>query len=311
MKDTSVVTGGFGFLGSYITKRLVDSDVGVINLTRYYIRKNTYGNKVKTHKLDFSSEDELAQHMEGATTLYNTYWIRIQHGGFGFDDAVNNTKILLKAAKKARIKKIVHIGLSNSSLDSNIPFFRGKAQVEKIVRDFGINYTIIRPTMIYGLGDVLTNNVAWILRHSPIFFMPGDGNEKMTPVYVGDLADYAVKGAKMKKNTALDAGGPELLTFNRFIGCINEALGGKTLIAHTSPFFVQSLSKATGLALNDTILTDYEVDIIRSKLLVTKHRVGKVKFTQWILENIDRIGHRYESEMKRHWILPDQPNVKV
>ena len=63
-----------------------------------------------------------------------------------------------------------------------------KAQLEQDILRSGISYAIVRPTVIFGLEDVLINNIAWFVRRFPIFGIPGDGRYKIRPIYVEDMA---------------------------------------------------------------------------------------------------------------------------
>ena len=110
--------------------------------------------------LDFSDPDGLRLSMQGAGVFYNTYWVRYAHGRITFDLAVKNTGTLFEAARRAGVGRIVHFSVTNVSSGSALPYFRGKAQVEDMLVGLGIPYTIIRPTLVFGVGDLLLNNMA-------------------------------------------------------------------------------------------------------------------------------------------------------
>ena len=107
--------------------------------------------------------------MQGAGVFYNTYWIRYAHGRTTFDLAVENTRTLFEAAKRAGVGRIVHFSVTNPSSESGLPYFRCKAKVEDMLVGLGIPYAIIRPTLVFGVGDLLLNNMAWALRRFPVF----------------------------------------------------------------------------------------------------------------------------------------------
>jgi len=93
------------------------------------------------------------------------------HGQVSFDKAVANSKTLISAAEEANIRRIVHISITNPSEGSPFPYFSGKALVEKAIIQSKLSYAIIRPTVIFGLEGILINNIAWLLRKFPIFFI--------------------------------------------------------------------------------------------------------------------------------------------
>ncbi len=107
-------------------------------------------------------------------TLYNTFWVRFDHGHTSFANAIESSRMLFFAARSAGVQRIVHVSITNPSIDSPLPYFRGKALVEYALAQAGVPYSIVRPTWIFGgERDVLANNIAWILRRMPAFALPG------------------------------------------------------------------------------------------------------------------------------------------
>ena len=157
--DLAVVTGAFSYTGKYVTRRLLDQGVHVSTLTRSPDAEDPFGGRVEVAPLDFSDPDGLRRSMQGAGVFYNTYWIRYAHGRITFDLAVENTRTLFEAAKRAGVGRIVHFSVTNVSSGSGLPYFRGKAQVEDMLKGLGVPYAIIRPTLVFGVGDLLLNNM--------------------------------------------------------------------------------------------------------------------------------------------------------
>ena len=117
----------------------------------------------------------------GPAVLCNTYWIRFGRGRTTFD----------QAAARAGVGRIVHFSVANVSPEFRLPYFRGKWQVEKVLKDTGLPYAIIRPTLVFGEGDLLLNNMAWALRRFPFFPVFGKGDYPVQPIYAEDLAAHA------------------------------------------------------------------------------------------------------------------------
>ena len=147
--------------------------------------------------MDFSDRAGLVRSLRGASVLYNTYWVRFNHGRSTFDQAVDNSRVLIQAAKEAGVRKIVHVSIANPSLDSHLPYYSGKARVEKAIVDSGVPYAILRPTVVFGVGDILINNIAWFARRFPVFAIPGTGRYLLQPIFVEDL-----RGARDKHRPA-------------------------------------------------------------------------------------------------------------
>ena len=206
------VTGAFSYSGKYITKRLLERGEEVITLTGHPNRPDPFNGKVKAYPLDFD-EAGMTKSLQEVDVLVNTYWVRFDRGANTQPNAVENTRKLVNAAKAADVKRIVHISIANPSAESHLPYYWGKAANEKAVIDSGLSYAILRPTVLVGKEDVLINNIAFLLRRFPFFFIPGNGMYGIQPVYVEDLADLAVEGVYSKENYVIDAVGPDSYTF--------------------------------------------------------------------------------------------------
>src|SRR3989442_5900057 len=190
MAEFSVVTGAFSYTGKYIAQRLLALGQPVKTLTR---RPPVDPDKhLSVAPLDFTDRDGLAGALRGASTLYNTYWVRFPRGRVTFEQAVANSERLIEAAVAAGARRIVHISVTNAEATSSLPYFKGKGLVEEAIKRSGLSYAIIRPTLIFGQEDVLLNNIAWFLRRMPGFGIPADGSYRVQPVFVEDVADLAV-----------------------------------------------------------------------------------------------------------------------
>ena len=129
--NLDVVTGAFGYTGKYIAERLLSMGRKVRTITGHPDRPDPFGGHVEAFPFNFDNPSKLVESLKDAATLYNTYWIRFDHEGITFDKAVENTKILIKAAEDAGIKRIVHISITNPSEDSYLPYFRGKVSLKR------------------------------------------------------------------------------------------------------------------------------------------------------------------------------------
>lgn len=166
------------------------------------------GSQIETRPLNLDHPAERTGSLRGAHTLYNTYWVRFAHGRVDHEAAVANSRTLFEAAARAGVERIVHVSITHPSPDSPYPYFRGKAQVEQILTELGVSHAIARPAILFGGNGVLINNVAWLLRHMPIFAIGGGGTYRLRPIHVDDLARLCVELGKRTDAVALDAVGP-------------------------------------------------------------------------------------------------------
>lgn len=296
------VTGAFSYSGKYITRRLLAKDEEVITLTNHPNRPDPFGGKVKAFPLNFQNGQELTSNLRGVDVLVNTYWVRFDKGNNTQPQAVENTKILVEAAIRAGVKRIVHISITNPSADSHLPYFWGKAANEKAVTDSGMSYAILRPTVLFGKEDILINNIAWLLRRFPVFGLPGDGSYKLSPVYVDDLAQLATEAVYEQGNSIRDAVGPDEFTFKEMVRLIGEKVHSPRMLVPLPPILALRAAQFLSLFVGDVMLTPEEVDGLMANLLISKETpLCKTSLRDWLEENKGLVGKRYASELARHF----------
>jgi len=242
-----VVTGAFGYTGRYITARLLESGESVRTLTGHPTRPNPFGDRIEVVPFDFEDRRKLTEHLRGTKTLYNTYWVRFPHGEVTFDRAVANSETLVQAASEAGVDRIVHLSITNPSEDSPFPYFRGKARVEEIIRESGLGYTLVRPTVIH--------NIAYILRRVPVFGIPGSGSYRLRPVAVEDVADICVRSGTSEADEVIDAVGPETFTFEDLVRLIARTIGRRVLFVRVPPAVALGAAAAIGRVVGDVVVT--------------------------------------------------------
>ncbi len=297
-----VVTGAFGYIGRYITAHLLGEGRGVKTITTHVDKPNPFGPQVDAFPYDFNHPDRLTESLRGVDTLYNTYWIRFEHAGLTFDQAVNNTKILFSCAAQAGVKKIVHISVTQASVDSPLPYYAGKGRQEELLKQMAIPYTIVRPTLVFGKEDILVNNIAWLIRKFPLFPIMGSGQYKMQPVYVADLAAIAYQWSKSEHPVTVDATGPESYTYEEFVRLIAAAIGKKVRFMRVSPEIGILMGKLVSVFVGDVILTKNELRGLMNNLLTSEDTPnGPTRFSDWLTDNRQTIGQSYTSELARHF----------
>jgi uncharacterized protein YbjT (DUF2867 family) len=303
MKQLSAVTGAFGYSGKYIARLLIEAGHDLVTLTGHPEKiPLEFNGKIRAAPFSFDQPARLSEQLRGVTTLFNTYWVRFDYGEVNFEKAVANSRILFQAAREAGVRRVVHISITNPALDSPLPYFRGKAEVETALRESGLGYAILRPTVLFGLEDILINNIAWLLRRSPFFAVPGSGEYRLQPVYVGDLARLAVETAGQTENLILDAVGPDVFTFNDLLKLIARKVGSRARILHLPPGLALWLSRIVGLVLGDVTLTRDEVAGLSADLLVSNGSpTCWTRLEDWLTINGAVVGRRYASELKRHY----------
>ncbi len=299
-KETHIVTGAFGYSGKYIAKRLLDAGHQVRTLTNSPDRPNPFGDKIKAHPFNFDNTEKLVESLQGASVLYNTYWVRFNYKDFKHSIAVENTLKLFDAAKKAGVRRIVHVSITNPSEDSHLEYFSGKARLERALIESGISYAILRPTVLFGKEDILINNIAWVLRKLPVFGVFGDGNYRLQPIYVDDLAKLAVEQGRETENRIIDAIGPETFTYRELVREIGKVTGKHRPIIPIPDSIGYIAGQVIGKIVGDMTITREEIDGLKADLLYTHSPpAGETRLTEWLRENASTLGKRYASELAR------------
>jgi uncharacterized protein YbjT (DUF2867 family) len=301
-RGTVVITGAFSYTGKYATRVLLDRGYKVRTLTSHPERAGYFGGMVQAFPYNFERPEELVRSLQGASAIINTYWVRFPRGKSTFETAVQNTRTLISAARNAGVERIVHVSIANPSLESNLGYYKGKAQLEESVVESGLSYVILRPTVIFGLEDILVNNIAWFVRRFPVFGIPGDGLYRIRPIYVEDMARLAAVAVEQEKNTVVDAVGPESFTFVELVRQIAVQLGRSTRLVHLPMTAAYFSTVVTGWFVGDVVLTWEEYKGLMDNLLAPEGpSAGETCLSQWLAENREHIGNRYASELARHY----------
>jgi len=299
-KNLTVVTGAFGYSGAYVTRLLLAKGWGVRTLTGHRPSHDPYGGAVAAAPFEFDRPERLAESLKGADTIFNTYWIRFPYRGATFEHAVANLRALIDAAKRAGVRRFVHLSITGASAESPLPYFRGKGMVERALRESGLSYAILRPAIIFGPEEILLNNIAWLLRRFPLFAVPGDGSYRTQPVFVEDLAAMAVEAAQLDESLVVDAVGPETYTFNDLVHTIARALGRNVRLIHVRPAIQLLFAAIVGAVMRDVTLTREEISGLMADLLVSRGPpTAPTRFSEWLERHAALLGTRYASELAR------------
>jgi len=298
--ELHVVTGAFGYSGKYIASRLLKAGKKVHTLTNSPKRSTPFGGEVTASPFHFNDAVKLGASLQGATVLYNTYWVRFNHRDFTHQDAIENTIKLFQAAKEAGLRRIVHISITNPSEDSELEYFSGKARLERELQNTGLSYSILRPTVLFGKEDILINNIAWVLRRLPVYGVFGNGSYRLQPIYVDDLARLAVEAGAGVENNIIDAIGPETFTYRELVQKIGEIIGRPRPIISVSPELGFLAGSVIGKLVGDTFITREEIQGLMGDLLYTTSApAGETKLSEWAKKHADQLGHQYASELNR------------
>lgn len=286
---THAVTGATSFTGRFIASRLTGAGGEVRNLGR----------------AELAEPERLLAALDGVDTLYNTFWIRFERGAITYAWAAERSRQLFETARRAGVRRVVHVSVINAAHDAPTAYFRAKAIVEDALVACGISHAIVRPTVTFGPGDILVNNLAWTLRRLPVFGIPGDGRYPIQPVHVEDVAAIAVRAGEARETMIVDAAGPEVLSFNEFVGLVRKAIGSRSLLVHLPVAASLAGARLIGLAVRDVVLTRHEVTELQEHLMFSREPpAGTIHLADWLSANAEGLGRRWASELDRHFRGP-------
>lgn len=298
------VTGVLGYSGRYIAAEMARQGAHVIGLTNSPDRPNPRGWILRP--LCWKDPDALAEELHGCQALVNTYWVRFNTRWFTHAEAARHTHVLFEAARKAGVRRIVHVSITRPDPESCLSYFRGKAELEQSLECLGIPYSILRPAVLFGEmpgEDILINNMAWVLRHFPVVGVPGDGRYRLQPIHVEDLAGLAVREALSEdnRNRVIEAVGPETYTFRELFAMLGEATGCRRPVISLPPWGAYAAARMMGMFHHDVMLTRDEIrGLMEDRLCVEgAPSAGGVRLSEWARKHAGELGRAYACEMAR------------
>ncbi|MEM8834458.1 MAG: NAD(P)H-binding protein [Planctomycetota bacterium] len=299
-KRLHVVTGALGYTGKAVTEQLLARGDRVRTLTNSPNRPNPFGDRLEVRPLAFDDPGALAESLRGCDTLFNTYWVRFNHRLFTFEQAAANTRSLFEAARVAGVRRVVHVSILKPEQGTGLAYYDGKRALEDNLRASGLSHAIVRPGVLFGRGDILVNNIAWVLRRLPIFGVFGDGRYTLQPMHVDDMASLMIESGDREEDVTVDAVGPETFAYADLVETIAKIIGVRRPIVSVPPTLGYWVGRALGPMVGDVIITREEVTGLMRGLLFSDHdRVGTTRLTDWMRAHADSLGKRYASEVAR------------
>jgi NADH dehydrogenase len=296
-----VVTGALGYTGRSIAEQLIARGERVRTLTNSPGRPNPFGNALEVMPLAFDDANALARSLDGCEVLYNTYWVRFNHRLFTFERAVANTKALFDAAKRAGVRRVVHVSILHAREADDLAYYRGKHELERSLEASGLSHAMVRPGVLFGRFDVLINNIAWVLRRLPVFGVFGDGAYRLRPLHVDDMARLMIREGAGTANTIVDAVGPETFAYRELVETIAELIGVRRRVLAVSPGVGLTVSKLINPIVRDVVITREEIVGLMRGLLDSNAPAleGATRLTDWAREHRADLGMKYASEVGR------------
>lgn len=302
---TIAVTGVLGYSGRYIAAEAAKRGYRVIGLTNSADRLPN-PQHYELRPLPWSTQENV---LEGVDVLINTYWVRFSykgkgHAAFSHAEAVENTKTLFAAAKAAGVSRIIHTSITKPDAASDLPYFRGKAELEAALAATGIPHSILRPAVLFGetpAESILINNMAWSLRHLPAVATFGWGRYRLQPIHVQDFAELALNEAEQAEpHRIINATGAETYSFRALWHLLARSMHTPRPVLPVPAWFGLLATRLLGAVLGDVMLNREEIDgLSQDRLAVDTPPAGHRSLREWVTQHADTLGRTYESELAR------------
>jgi uncharacterized protein YbjT (DUF2867 family)/membrane protease YdiL (CAAX protease family) len=210
---TIAVVGGTGFLGRHVTVAFERAGYAVRALSR---------------RTGFDALQPGPEAFRGCDAVVNLAGIKREESGQTFNAIhVELVARVIEAMRAAGVRRFIHVSVVVARSDPRLPYHDSKWKGEEIVRASGLDWTILRPGVIYGEGDDLLSHLTLLIRASPVFPIVNDGAAPMRPVDALDVAAAAVAALRSSLSTGktYDVVGPDRLTLRDVVCRVAEALG--------------------------------------------------------------------------------------
>lgn len=226
------VTGGFGFIGHHLVNRLLKDKhtITILSYARSDISRFTGDVSIARGSLE--NFDSLVSAFTGQQIVFHLVGIIAETKSQTFEGTVvKGTENVVKAAKKAGVRKIIYLSAMGTSAQAEARYHQSKYKAEQAVITSGIQYTIFRPSLVYGQGDGFVSLLTKMMRFSPFVPVIGNGRYKMQPVYIDDLTGVMSHSLTKSEteNEIIEIGGPEKLEYLQILYILKSVLQKKRM----------------------------------------------------------------------------------
>jgi NADH dehydrogenase len=242
-----LVTGGTGFVGRHLVQRMRKEGLAV----RAVVRDPGKAQPLKDLGVDvvegnIADKASLERAASGVERVVHLVGIIQEAPGVTFHDVhVEGTRNLLGVAKKAGVRHFFHQSALGTRPGAKSAYHKTKWEAEELVRASGIPYTVLRPSLIYGPGDLFTVRMSALIRLSPVLPVIGPGKAKVQPIFIDDVVTCILKAVTSDSflNEMYELGGPEQLTYEEIFRAIAAAMAVRKPVLHLPLFFMKAAAR--------------------------------------------------------------------
>lgn len=260
-----LVTGGTGYIGRRVAARLAEQGEKVRVVARG-LRQAPLPDTVEVVPGNVRTGDGLAEAMGGVEKVAHLVGIIREVGEQTFDGVIRGgTENVVNAARQAGIKKFLHMSALGARDDPAFPYLKAKWDAERIVIRSGLNYTILRPSVVFGEGDEFINALAGLVRRNPVVPIAGDGRTLFQPIWLEDVVTCIVTCLLEGQHDGkiVEIGGPEHLSYEQMVDIVTAALERRRRKAHIPLFLMRPLVRVMERVLSRPPVTGEQLKMLR------------------------------------------------
>jgi NADH dehydrogenase len=290
------LTGGTGFVGDAVRNAFAGLPL------RLLARKSEQWRQLESDLVevvegDVTDASSLRDAMTGCSTVVHLVAIIEESGSRTFDNVIRQgTENVVNEARASGIRRFIHMSALGASNDPRYPYHQAKWGSEEAVRASGLDWTIFRPSVIFGPGDGFIRTLAGVVKAFPLTPVVGDGLAKFQPIAVTDVAACFRRAVDDPATIghAYDLGGPDILTYEQMIDIIAGELGAskprvhlpvglmKLVVSASSPLPKKLRPPVTReqlnmLAIDNSSLHSATPDLLGRRPLSLKEEIGYIR----------------------------------
>lgn len=282
-----LITGGTGFLGSHLVKKLASQGIALRCLVRNTSRASALaGLGVQLSPGDVTDAASLQGAVEEVEGIIHLVAVIREKGNATFQSVnLQGTRNLVAAAQGAGVKRFIFISNLGAGPDPAYTFLRSKWQAEEIVKASGLDYTIFRPSIVFGEGDGFVSVLARLIRQLPVTPIIGSGQTRFQPILVDNVTGCISASLRDAKTIGriIELGGPEHLTYEQIVDTIAGTLGRRRPKLHVP------------------------VSLMRPVVWAMEHLLSQPPVTTGMLAMLDRDNTTYLDTVERNFGFKPTP----
>jgi nucleoside-diphosphate-sugar epimerase len=226
------ITGGSGFVGRHLAERFEAADVVAVS---------------RRTGVDIDDIEALTKAFEGCEVVAHCAGINREIGGQTYQKVhIDGTRAVVEAARRAGVKRIVMLSFLRARPDCGSPYHESKWAAEELVRESGLDYTILKAGMIYGHGDHLVDHVSHSVQTIPLFATVGFHEKSIRPIPVSEMVDVLVASieGRLPKSTVAVTGGEELM-LSEVVRRVADLVGRRVAVIPAPVWFIRIVAQVT------------------------------------------------------------------